>query len=71
VLTQGEERLPWFVRFAEYLGAGPSVAWDQPRTIPEGGELNLELTAYVLDDELADAAAVEAALPALRAEAGL
>ena len=71
VLTQGEERLPWFVRFAEYLGAGPSVAWDQPRTIPEGGELNLELTAYVLDDELADVSAVEAALPALRAEAGL
>jgi LacI family transcriptional regulator len=71
VLTQGDERLPWFVRFAEYLGAGPSVAWDEPRTIPEGGELDLELTAYVLDEELADAAAVEAALPALRAQAGL
>jgi len=71
VLTQGAERMPWFVRFAEYLGAGPSVAWDEPRTLPEGGELDLELTAYVLDEELADAAAVEAALPRLRTEAGL
>ena len=63
VLVQGETLLPWFVRFAEYLGAGPAIAWDEPHTIPEGGELNLELTAFVLDEELADAAAVERALP--------
>ena len=45
--------------------------WDKPRSIPEGGELNLELTAFVLDEELADAAAVERALPGLRSQAGL
>jgi LacI family transcriptional regulator len=71
ILTQGESLLPWFVRFAEYLGAGPAIAWDESLTIPEGGELDLELTAYVLDEELADAAAVERALPGLRAEADL
>lgn len=71
VLAQGDEPLPWFVRFAEYLGAGPAIAWDSPRTLPEGGELNLELTAFVLDEELDGAAAVERVLPALRAKTGL
>ncbi|KJL37659.1 HTH-type transcriptional repressor CytR [Microbacterium terrae] len=72
ILAQGgDEQMPWFVRFAEYLGAGPSVAWDEARTLPEGGELNLELTAFVLDEELADAAAVERALPSLREQSGL
>ena len=71
ILTQGESLLPWFVRFAEYLGAGPAIAWDESLTIPEGGELDLELTAFVLDEELADADAVERALPGLRAEADL
>ena len=71
ILTQGESLLPWFVRFAEYLGAGPAIAWDESLTIPEGGELDLELTAFVLDEELADAVAVERALPGLRAEADL
>jgi LacI family transcriptional regulator len=71
VLAQGADPLPWFVRFAEYLGAGPSIAWDAPRTIAEGGELDLELTAFVLDEELDDAAAVERMLPGLRARAGL
>ncbi|WP_171013034.1 DUF6807 family protein [Microbacterium sp. 2FI] len=71
VLAQGAEPLPWFVRFAEYLGAGPSIAWDSPHTIPEGGELDLELTAFVLDEDLGDAEAVERVLPALRARAGL
>ncbi|WP_404434103.1 PmoA family protein [Microbacterium lacus] len=71
ILSQGEGDLPWFVRFAEYLGAGPSIAWDEPHTIAEGGELNLELTAFVIDEELRDAAAVERVLPGLREQAGL
>lgn len=71
ILAQGEDPLPWFVRFAEYLGAGPAIAWDSPRTIPEGGELNLELTAFVLDEELPDASAVERILPELRTRTGL
>lgn len=72
ILQQGgTEQLPWFVRFAEYIGAGPSVAWDRPRHLVEGGELDLELTAFVLDRTLADAAAVDDALPALRRQAGM
>ncbi|MGA7148626.1 MAG: DUF6807 family protein [Microbacterium sp.] len=71
ILAQGEEPLPWFVRFAEYLGAGPAIAWDRARTIPEGGELDLELTAFVLDEELGGADAVERILPELRARTGL
>lgn len=67
----GTEQLPWFVRFAEYLGAGPAVAWDEPRRLAEGGELDLEVTAFVLDRHLPDAAAVERELPALRTQAGL
>lgn len=70
ILVQGEDELPWFVRYAEYLGAGPSVAWDEPRRLAEGGELNLELSAFVVDEVLHSAAAVEARLPELRAQAG-
>ncbi|RLK52905.1 DUF6807 family protein [Microbacterium telephonicum] len=71
ILHQAREPLPWFVRFAEYLGAGPAIAWDSPRRLPEGGSLDLELGAFVLDRPLADAAAVEAVLPDLRARTGL
>jgi len=71
ILLQTGEVLPWFVRVAEYIGAGPAVAWDEPRSIPEGGELDLELTAFVVDEVLLGSAAVEAALPVLRAQAGL
>ncbi|WP_302182849.1 DUF6807 family protein [Microbacterium hominis] len=72
VLVQGgDEVMPWFVRVAEYLGAGPAIAWDEPRHIPEGGELHLEMTAFVIDELLATPAAVERALPLLRAQSGL
>jgi LacI family transcriptional regulator len=71
ILRQGDDPMPWFVRYGEYLGAGPSVAWDEPRTIPEGGELNLELTAFVIDEELRTAADVERMLPILRAQSAL
>lgn len=71
ILQQSGDVLPWFVRFAEYLGAGPSLAWDEARVLPEGGELDLDLTAFVLDRYLPDAASVEAALPSLRKQAGL
>jgi len=70
ILVQGQDEMPWFVRVAEYLGAGPAVAWDRSRTIPEGGELTLELTAFIVDETL-DADGVARALPALRRQAGL
>jgi len=71
ILHQAREPMPWFVRFAEYLGAGPAVAWDEPRRLPEGGSLDLEMTAFVIDDHLADAASVESTLVDLRARTGL
>lgn len=71
ILVQGDERLPWFVRFAEYLGAGPAIAWDESLSIPEGGRLDLQLTAFVLDRELSGADEVERELPGLRAQSGL
>lgn len=70
ILVQGEDELPWFVRYAEYLGAGPSVAWDEPRRLAEGGALDLELSAFVVDEVLQTADAVAQRLPALRAQAG-
>ncbi|MCT9820878.1 PmoA family protein [Microbacterium sp. W1N] len=71
ILHQAREPLPWFVRFGEYLGAGPAVAWDAPRRLPEGGSLDLELGAFVLDSYLPGADEVEQLLPGLRARTGL
>lgn len=71
ILEQGPEQLPWFVRFAEYLGAGPSIAWDEPRVLAEGGSLDLELTAFVIDRDLTDADEVTRLLPALHEQSGL
>ena len=43
------EQLPWFIRTDGYLGAGPAVAWETVRTVPEGQELALGLQAVVRD----------------------
>ena len=40
---------PWFVRAAEYPGAGPALAWDRPLTIPDGGTVEIGLTTVLLD----------------------
>jgi LacI family transcriptional regulator len=53
--------LPWFVRAAEYPGAGPALAWDQPRTLPAGGTLELTLTAVLVDRQLNQDGAAELA----------
>ena len=51
---------PWFVRSAEYVGAGPALAWDSPLTLQPNQELTLSLTALLLDRplDLAEAAAL-------------
>lgn len=41
--------LPWFVRVAEYPGAGPALAWDQDLHSPAGQVLRVGLDALVLD----------------------
>jgi LacI family transcriptional regulator len=49
---------PWFVRVADYVGAGPSLAWDRTRRIEAGASLDVELVAAIADRRLdaADAA---------------
>ncbi|WP_160573737.1 DUF6807 domain-containing protein [Actinomadura physcomitrii] len=42
---------PWFVRVAEYPGAGPALAWDTPLTVPEN--LHRAVTVVVADGRLA------------------
>jgi LacI family transcriptional regulator len=44
--------LPWFVRAAEYVGAGPSLAWDAPCVIDAGESLDIGLVALVVDRRL-------------------
>lgn len=46
------EPLPWFVRAADYVGAGPSLAWDAPCVIDAGESLDTGLVALVVDRRL-------------------
>ncbi|WP_460405093.1 DUF6807 family protein [Actinophytocola sediminis] len=46
------EPLPWFVRVADYVGAGPSLAWDAPCVIDAGESLDTGLVALVVDRRL-------------------
>lgn len=55
---------PWFVRVAEYPGAGPALAWDAPALVPAGGTLAAGLAAVLVDRALD---ADEAAALAVRA----
>nr|WP_265520402.1 DUF6807 family protein [Oerskovia sp. JB1-3-2] len=43
---------PWFVRAAEYPGAGPALAWDEPLTVPAGSTLEIGLSAVLVDHAL-------------------
>jgi LacI family transcriptional regulator len=54
VLAQAtdEEPRPWFVRIADYVGAGPALAWDTPCVIGAGEDLNLGLVTLVVDRRL-------------------
>ncbi|MEU4362776.1 DUF6807 family protein [Promicromonospora sp. NPDC023987] len=58
LLVQPGEVDPWFVRVADYVGAGPALAWDATRRITAGSSLDVELVAVVVDRRLdaADAA---------------
>ncbi|WP_165962696.1 DUF6807 domain-containing protein [Occultella glacieicola] len=47
-----EQVLPWFVRTQGYVGAGPAVAWDAPRTVAAGTSLDLHLWALLVDGDL-------------------
>jgi LacI family transcriptional regulator len=72
LLVQSGEVNPWFVRVADYVGAGPALAWETTRTIPAGSSLPLALTAVVVDRRLGpeDAADLaDFALARLRATA--
>ncbi|WP_421743162.1 DUF6807 family protein [Cellulomonas sp.] len=43
---------PWFARVAEYVGAGPALAWDRVVDVPDGGQLDVGLAAVVVDRAL-------------------
>lgn len=43
---------PWFARVADYVGAGPALAWDTTRRIDAGSSLDVELVAAVVDRRL-------------------
>ncbi|MFV0632930.1 DUF6807 family protein [Demequina sp.] len=50
-LQHGRPR-PWFVRAAEYPGAGPALAWDEPLKVPAGGTVEVGLTTVQVDGAL-------------------
>ncbi|MFD7021140.1 DUF6807 family protein [Promicromonospora sukumoe] len=57
LLVQPGQVRPWFLRSAEYPGACPALAWDAPLLVPDGGAVQLDLVAVLLDTELTAAAA--------------
>jgi len=59
--TPGAPR-PWFVRAADYVGAGPALAWDQPLTVSDGDSLELELVAVLADRQLSQRDAADLAV---------
>ncbi|WP_220278060.1 DUF6807 family protein [Streptomyces himalayensis] len=52
LLVQPGDVDPWFVRIADYVGAGPALAWDETRRIDAGASLDVELVAVVVDRRL-------------------
>ncbi|MFD2027851.1 DUF6807 family protein [Promicromonospora aerolata] len=52
LLVQPGDVDPWFVRVADYVGAGPALAWDATRRIAAGSSLDVELVAVVVDRRL-------------------
>ncbi|WP_168800445.1 DUF6807 family protein [Cellulomonas telluris] len=55
---------PWFVRVAEYPGAGPALAWDAVTHVPAGGTLEAGLAAVLVDRALGADEAAELAVRA-------
>ena len=49
LLLQPDQVWPWFLRTAEYVGACPALAWDEPLTLQPNQDLTLSLTALLLD----------------------
>lgn len=40
---------PWFVRASDYVGIGPSLAWEHARDVPLGESLEISVRAVLLD----------------------
>ena len=40
---------PWFVRASEYVGIGPSLAWERAREVDRGQRLEIALRMVLLD----------------------
>ena len=57
LLVQPGQVRPWFLRSAEYPGACPALAWDSPLLVPEGGSVQLDLVAVLLDTALTSSTA--------------
>ncbi|MGW7682249.1 DUF6807 family protein [Kribbella sp. NPDC054772] len=49
LLLQHDDVRPWFLRTGEYVGACPALAWDKPLVLQPNQELQLSLTALLLD----------------------
>jgi LacI family transcriptional regulator len=52
ILVQDAVPRPWFVRVADYVGAGPALAWDSPCVIEAGADLDIGLVTLVVDRRL-------------------
>ena len=52
ILVQDGEPRPWFVRVADYVGAGPALAWDSTCVIGAGEDLEIGLVTLVVDRRL-------------------
>jgi LacI family transcriptional regulator len=61
LLVQPGDVDPWFVRVADYVGAGPALAWDATRRIDAGSSLDVDLVAAVVDRRLSAADAADLA----------
>ncbi|WP_114855788.1 DUF6807 family protein [Brachybacterium sp. YJGR34] len=63
---QGQGRIdPWFVRASDYIGIGTSFAWEAPREIPRGEQLEVVVRAAVFDHPVIadEVPAIIAAMP--------
>lgn len=49
VLQQPHDRVPWHVRYENYLAVCPAIAWDGPIHLAADDDLELSLDAVVLD----------------------
>ncbi|WP_277209411.1 DUF6807 family protein [Isoptericola croceus] len=52
LLVQPGDVDPWFVRATDYIGVGPALAWETPRTVKAGASHLVEVVAVVVDRQL-------------------